>query len=95
MPTALYGVVLFMAGIAWLLLQRAIIGRHGQRSELAVAIGSDLKGKLSGIAYLAAIGLAFVVPWAAIAVYVGMAIVWVIPDRRITRVVENSADAEG
>jgi uncharacterized membrane protein len=88
-PTALYGVVLFMAGIAWLLLQRAIIGRHGQRSELAIAIGNDLKGKLSGVAYLAAIAFALVVPWLSTAIYVGMAIVWVIPDRRITRVVEK------
>jgi uncharacterized membrane protein len=87
-PTAGYGVVLFMAGIAWLLLQRAIILRHGQESELKRAIGSDWKGKLSGILYLAAIGLAFVANWISIAIYVGMAIVWIVPDRRIARVVD-------
>ena len=87
-PTAGYGIVLFMAGIAWLLLQRAIIHRHGEASELRRAIGSDWKGKVSGVVYLAAIGLAFVANWISIAIYVVMAIVWIVPDRRISRVVD-------
>lgn len=86
-PGFAYGVVLFMAGISWLLLQRAIINAHGgvSQSELARAIGADKKGKLSGIAYLAALGLAFVDTYLSIAIYVAMAVVWVVPDRRITR----------
>jgi uncharacterized membrane protein len=88
-PAASYGVVLFMAGIAYLLLQKAIIHREGARSELSRAIGSDLKGKISGASYLLAIGLAFVFHWLSFAIYIAMAIVWVVPDRRITRVVES------
>ena len=89
-PAFGYGVVLFMAGIAWLLLQRAIISAHGgvSQSELSRAIGDDKKGKLSGVAYLAGIGLAFVHPYLSIAIYVVMAIVWVVPDRRISRALE-------
>ena len=86
-PAMAYGVVLFMSGIAWLLLQRAIIASHGDESELAQAIGSDWKGKISGVAYLVAIPLALVSTWLAIAIYVAMAILWIVPDRRITRVV--------
>ena len=88
-PAAGYGVVLFMAGIAYLLLQKAIIHRDGETSELARAIGSDLKGKISGASYLLAIGLAFVIHWVSFAIYIAMAILWVVPDRRIARVVET------
>ena len=84
-----YGVILFMAGIAWLLLQKAILHNHASRGDLRRAIGSDLKGKLSGVAYLSAIGLAFVSSWIAIGIYVVMALVWVVPDRRISRAVES------
>ena len=84
-PTLGYGAVLFMAGIAWLLLQRAIIHAHGRNSELDRALGSDWKGNLSGVSYLAAIGIAFVAPWVSIAIYVLIAIVWVVPDRRIAK----------
>jgi len=58
--------------------------------SLAVAIGSDRKGRLSAIAYLVALGLAFFVPWVAIGIYVAVAVVWLVPDRRITRVIERS-----
>jgi uncharacterized membrane protein len=88
-PTLLYGAVLFMAGIAWLLLQRAIIHHHGRESELARAIGGDHKGKLSGLAYLVAVGVAFIASWISIAIYVAMAIVWLIPDSRISRMVDH------
>ncbi len=84
-PTAVYAFVLFMAGIAYLLLQTSIITRHGRDSELAHAVGSDLKGKLSGVGYLAAIGLAFVNHWISVAIIVALAIVWFVPDRRISR----------
>ena len=83
LPTALYGVVLLMAAIAYWLLQRSIIAVHGHDSTLARAVGSDLKGKLSPLLYLSAIGLAFVNPWLANAIYVTVALMWLIPDRRI------------
>ncbi len=89
-PSVAYGVVLFMAGIAWLLLERAIVHADGgDASQLARAIGEDKKGKLSGLGYASAIGLAFVDPRIAIAIYIAIAIVWLIPDRRIVRVVER------
>ncbi|HEX4451228.1 MAG TPA: TMEM175 family protein [Kofleriaceae bacterium] len=88
-PAAAYGVVLLAAGNTWLLLQRAIIRNDGPDSPLARAIGGDLKGRLSSVGYAAAVGLAFVHSWIAAAIYVAIAIVWLVPDRRITRVVES------
>ena len=87
LPTAIYGVGLLMPAIAYVLLQRAIIHRHGKRSVLAEALGTDLKGKLSPILYVAGIGLAFIYPWISIALYVLVAIIWLVPDRRIERIV--------
>ena len=87
LPTAIYGVALLMPAIAYVLLQRAIIHRHGKQSVLAEALGTDLKGKLSPILYVAGVGLAFVYPWISIALYVLVAIIWLVPDRRIARVV--------
>jgi TMEM175 potassium channel family protein len=87
LPTAIYGVALLMPAIAYVLLQRAIIHRHGKQSVLAEALGTDLKGKLSPILYVAGIGLAFVYPWISIALYVLVAIIWLVPDRRIERIV--------
>ena len=87
LPTALYGVALLMPAIAYVLLQRAIIHRHGKQSVLAEALGSDLKGKISPLLYLAGIVLAFVNPWISIALYVLVAIIWLVPDRRIERMV--------
>ena len=86
-PTALYGFVLLMAAIAYTILQWAIIHRHGRQSLLATAIGSDLKGKLSIVFYLIAIPCAFLSPWIAGALYVLVALMWLIPDRRIERAV--------
>ena len=71
LPTAAYGAVLILAAIGYLLLERAIIARNGRSSKLAAAVGSDLKGKLSLLIYAAAIALAFVRSWIAIALYVG------------------------
>jgi len=85
LPTSLYGVVLLMAAFAYLILQRAIIARQGHGSLLAGAIGSDWKGKLSILCYFAAIGLAFVNQWLSDALYVFVAVMWLIPDRRVER----------
>ena len=82
-PTAAYGVILAMAGIAYLLLEHAIIAYNGPHSKLAKAIGNELKGKVSLLGYIAGIPLAFVRPWIAIALYVMIAAMWFIPDRRI------------
>jgi len=88
-PTIAYGAVLFMAGISWLLLQRAIVHADGNESPLRRAIGEDWKDKLSGVAYAAAIAFAFFDPRIAVVIYVAIAIVWLIPDRRITRALEH------
>ncbi|MEO8597126.1 MAG: TMEM175 family protein [Candidatus Solibacter sp.] len=88
-PTAAYGVVLLMAAIAYYLLQRAIVASQGANSLLRSALGSDWKGKLSPLTYLAAIPLAFVSPWISGALYGMMALIWLIPDRRIERVLRQ------
>ena len=84
-PVAIYGFVLLMAAIAYLLLQRAIIVQQGRDSLLASAIGGDGKGKLSLALYVLAIPLSFAIPWVAIGLYVLVAILWLAPDRRIER----------
>jgi uncharacterized membrane protein len=84
MPTAAYGFVLFMAAIAYWTLQQRILASEGPDSALARAVGRrDWKGRLSPVAYVLAIGLAFVAPWAAQLLYVAVALVWLVPDRRI------------
>jgi len=85
-PMALYGVVLLMAAIAYLVLQRAIIVSQGVDSLLAKAVRRDLKGKLSPVLYGAGILLAFLEPRIAAAIYVFVALIWLVPDRRIERV---------
>lgn len=82
---ALYGVVLLMSAVAYFVLERSILRVEGRGSVLARAVGSDIKGKVSPVLYLAAIPLAFVSPWISGAIYVLVAIVWLIPDRRIER----------
>ena len=82
-PAALYGVVLFMASVAFFVLVLAIVALHGDDSELATAIGGNVKGKLSLALYASAVGLAFVREWLAYAIYVAVALMWLIPDRRI------------
>jgi uncharacterized membrane protein len=88
-PTAVYGVALFMPAIAYFLLQKAIIRSQGRGSILAKAVGRDLKGKISPALYLAAIGLAFVSPWISNAIYALVACMWLIPDRRIERILRE------
>jgi len=90
LPTAVYGASLLMPSIAYLLLQLAILHRHGARSILARALGGDLKGKISPILYLIGMALAFVAPWASIAIYAAVAVVWLVPDRRIEKVLPKN-----
>jgi uncharacterized membrane protein len=84
-PTALYGVALLMPAVAWFLMQRVIFRSQGQDSALRRALGRDLKGKLSPLLYLAGIGLAFVSTSAAGLIYAAVALMWLIPDRRVER----------
>ena len=88
-PTAVYGFVLLMAAIAYYILQTTIIAKQGRESFLGKAIGDDWKGKLSPVLYLAAIPLAFVSSWIAGALYVFVALLWLIPDPRIEREIEK------
>jgi len=83
LPAAAYGVVLSMSAVGYDQLQRAIIACNGRSSRLASAIGRDMKGKVSIVAYLVAIPAAFVSPWIAIVLYVAIALLWLVPDRRI------------
>ena len=84
-PTALYGFVLLMAAIAYFILQQAIIRNQGKDSFLATALGRDLKGKISPLLYAIAVGCAFVNQWISQALYVFVALIWLVPDRRIER----------
>lgn len=84
-PVALYGVVLVFAAIAYFLLTRALIALHGSDSALATALGDDFKGKISIVIYVAAIPLAFVRPEISCALYVLVAILWLVPDSRIEK----------
>lgn len=85
LPTAAYGVALFMPAIAYYLLQKTILRKQGPNSTLAKALGRDMKGKISPLLYLAAVFLAFVNPIISGAIYVFVALMWLIPDRRIER----------
>jgi uncharacterized membrane protein len=89
LPTALYGVALLMPSIAYYLLQLAIVAHHGDESPLAKALGRDVKGKISPLLYFAAIVAAFFVPRAAHAIYVLVALMWLVPDRRIERALQE------
>jgi len=88
-PTALYGVVLLMAAIAYYLLERAIIRAQGPDSILKKAVGRDLKGKLSPLLYIVAIVATLLSTWIAEAIYVAVAMIWLIPDRRIENVLSR------
>ncbi len=84
-PVALYGLVLLLAAVAYFILTRALIALHGRDSVLATALGRDFKGKVSVVIYLMAIPLAFVSAWLACGLYVLVAVMWLIPDRRIEK----------
>jgi|ERR1044071_1811119 uncharacterized membrane protein len=83
LPTAVYGVVLLLAAIAYTILQTMIVAQQGPNSKLGAAVGKDMKGKLSMLLYLTAIPLAFVHQWISDGIYVFVALMWLIPDRRI------------
>jgi uncharacterized membrane protein len=86
MPSALYGLVLLMAAVAYWVLQQTIIAAQGPGSVLKAAIGGDWKGKLSPVLYLVAIASAFWVQWVALVIYIVVALLWLVPDRRIESV---------
>jgi len=87
-PTAVYGVSLLMPAIAWKLMQAAIIRVPGN-GPLQAALGSDLKGKISPVLYLSGVALSFVAPWASLFCYLVVAALWVIPDRRVERMMAH------
>ena len=88
-PVALYGVVLIMAAVAYFILSRALINHHGRDSALAKAVGKDFKGKVSVLIYAVAIAISFLNRWAAFGLYIFVALMWLIPDRRIERILAD------
>jgi uncharacterized membrane protein len=91
-PTACYGLILLLAALAYYILQRTIIAKQGRGSLLAAALGTDWKGKVSPALYLVAMPLSFVQPWIGNAIYVLVALMWFVPDRRIERVLEKRTE---
>ena len=92
-PVAVYGITLLAAAIAYVILQTLLLRADADGSMLAAAIGRDAKGRLSPLLYCAGIGLAFVNPWFGIAFYIAVALVWLVPDRRVERLFGGSAQA--
>lgn len=90
-PVGVYGVVLLGSAVAYTLLTRALLAVHAPQSPLALALGHDRKGTLSLVAYIVAIALAALAPWFSVAVYVAVALAWLVPDRRIERVIPTRA----
>jgi uncharacterized membrane protein len=87
LPVAFYGIVLLLSATAYYILTQTLIGHHGKDSSIAIAVGKDFKGKVSIVAYAVAILLAFVNSWLACTLYILVAIMWLIPDRRIERTI--------
>jgi uncharacterized membrane protein len=92
-PTALYGVALLAPAISWVVMQRVIISAQGKDSALRRALGRDLKGKLSPFVYLVGVALSFVDTRAAGLIYAGAAVVWLVPDRRVEKLLDAGAEA--
>lgn len=90
LPTAAYGFILLMCGLAYTVLVRTLIKLHGEGSHLHRALGKDIKGIISLVGYVAGIGLSFVWTWASVAIYIAVAGLWLIPDQRIERTVPNA-----
>jgi uncharacterized membrane protein len=88
-PAAAYGIVLLAAALAYYLLQTLIVRDQGEGSLVRAAVGRDLKGKLSPVFYLLGIGLSYVSAWVSVLVYAGVALMWLVPDRRIERTVQH------
>jgi uncharacterized membrane protein len=84
-PTAVYGIVLLSAAIAYYILQTMLLRSEGEQSVLRTALGSDVKGKISPLLYCLGIGVSFADRWIAVAIYVGVALMWLVPDRRVER----------
>jgi len=89
LPTAVYGAALLMPAIAYYVLQMAIIRREGKESILGRAIGNDFKGKISPVLYITAAGLAFFKPWLSCVIYAFVALMWLVPDRRIEKMLSR------
>lgn len=85
---AVYGVVLFMAAISYFILTRALLGKHGKDSDLARALGNDFKGKISALLYAAAIPIAFYFAYVSLAIYALVALIWIVPDRRVEKMLK-------
>jgi uncharacterized membrane protein len=94
-PTAFYGIVLLAASIAFLILQTALLRAEGDESALRAAIGSDFKGKISAFLYCLGIALTFANRWVGLAVYVAVALIWLVPDRRVERNLATAPAAPG
>lgn len=93
-PMAFYGFVLLMAAIAYFILQSSIIRAQGKNSLLAKAVGSDIKGKMSPILYVLAIASNFVSPWISGSIYILVALIWLIPDKRIEIILRNEFESK-
>jgi uncharacterized membrane protein len=94
-PAAGYGIVLLVCGVAYYGLQTAIIRDQGRESVVATAIGRDLKGKVSPLLYVAGIGLSFANHWVGVAIYASVALMWLIPDRRLARTIARQTQTGG
>ncbi len=94
-PSAAYGAVLLLSAIAYYILQRMILAAHGPDFRLRAAIGRDIKGKISPALYATAVVLSFVNKWIALGIYVFVALMWLIPDKRIESIYESEAVADG
>ena len=90
-PVALYGIILLLSAIAYTILVQSLVSLHGPDSFLANALGADFKGKISVVLDLIAVPLAFFRPWVAFAIYVFVAVMWLVPDRRIERQIVNNS----
>lgn len=88
-PVAIYGIVLFMAGIAYYILAHTLVNHHGKESDIGTAIGSDFKGKISLVLYAIGIGFSLVHSLLACAFYIAVAIMWLVPDKRIENALKH------
>ena len=94
-PVALYGIVLVGAGVAYYILSSSLVALHGSDSLLAAAVGRDVKGKVSAVLPVLAVPLAFVSPWISCALYALLALVWLVPDRRIETTLGGRGAGDG
>jgi uncharacterized membrane protein len=94
LPTAVYGAALLMTAVAWFIMQATIIRAQGDQSALRQALGRDLKGKLAPVLYLSGIALAFVATWASDLIYAGVALLWLVPDRRIEAKLDEESEPD-